>query len=530
MNGEEDINQTGFEMRGMVKNFGGVRALKNVDFKVNCGEIHALLGENGAGKSTILKILQGVYTPDGGTIIVNNREVSGLTPRTASDLGICMIFQEMSLVPTLTVAQNIFLSREPLNSFGLIDDKKMIEDSEKIFETMGIEIDARSDVADLSVGQQQLTEIMKALSQDVQVLILDEPTSALSGSEVKILFELLRKLKSEGKAIVYVSHRMDEIFQIADHATVLRDGCKISTKPIEDFSLESLITDIMGETSLDLSEITSQNYTKDKIVLRLQGVSVKGRPGRIDLDLHQGEVIGIAGLMGSGRSRIGRALFGLQADLLGTIELNGKIVEIAHPKDAIDLNIALVPEDRRRQGLVLEHSVEENITLPVLDDVSGYLLVERSKSLDLANRIIKKMAIKTDRPQSPSNSLSGGNQQKIVIGKWLASAPDILIMDEPTAGIDIGSKTEILQLVRVLASEGKSIIFISSELSELLAVADRIAVLKSGTITEMIDREELLEHSIKSDSESLVTDISDFQRAEQRLQYILQKEDDNGAI
>lgn len=529
MNGEENIIQTGFEMRDMVKNFGGVRALKNVDFKVNCGEIHALLGENGAGKSTILKILQGVYTPDGGTIIVNNHEVSELTPRTASDLGICMIFQEMSLVPTLTVAQNIFLSREPLNSFGLIDDKKMIEDSKKIFETMGVEIDARSEVEDLSVGQQQLTEIMKALSQDVKVLILDEPTSALSGSEVKILFELLRKLRSEGKAIVYVSHRMDEIFQIADRATVLRDGYKISTKPIEEFSLESLITDIMGETSLDLSEIVTKNYATEDVVLRLRGLGVKNRPGNIDLDLCRGEVIGIAGLMGSGRSRIGRALFGFQPDLLGTIELNGKAVNIAHPKDAIDLNIALVPEDRRRQGLVLEHSVEENITLPVLAEVSGQLLVDRLKSLNLTNKIIEKMAIKTDKPQSPSNSLSGGNQQKIVIGKWLASAPDVLIMDEPTAGIDIGSKTEILQLVRTLASEGKSIIFISSELSELLAVADRIAILKSGTITEMITREDLLGQSNKLESDDVTSNISSFQRAEQRLQYILQKEAENVA-
>ncbi|MGI9420182.1 MAG: ATP-binding cassette domain-containing protein, partial [Geminicoccaceae bacterium] len=307
------------EMRTISKRFGGVHALKDVDFAVASGEIHALLGENGAGKSTILKILQGVLAPDSGTITVQGQEVAGLTPRSASALGIGMIFQEMSLVPTLTVAQNIFLTREPLNGAGLIGDREMERLAGSLFESMGVVIDPRAEVGDLSAGQQQLTEIAKALSQDVQVLILDEPTSALSAADVEILFELLRKLRQDGRAIIYVSHRMDEIFRIADRATVLRDGRKICTRLIEGYRLEDLIQDIMGKASRDLSELMSETAATGKVVLRVRGLKVRGRPGSVDFDLHQGEVLGLAGLLGAGRSRVARTLFGLQPDAEGTI-------------------------------------------------------------------------------------------------------------------------------------------------------------------------------------------------------------------
>ncbi|OAN76309.1 sugar ABC transporter ATP-binding protein [Jannaschia sp. EhC01] len=511
--------QNAFEMRAMVKNFGGVRALKSVDLAVASGEVHALLGENGAGKSTILKILQGVYQPTSGTIVVDGQEVSGLTPRLAADLGIGMIFQEMSLVPTLSVAQNIFLVREPVNALGMISDRQMVKRSREIFASMGVDIDPRAEVASLSAGQQQLTEIAKALSQDVSVLILDEPTSALTSSEVEILFELLAKLRAQGKAIVYVSHRMDEIFRIADRATVLRDGTKIATKPLAEYTLETLIADIMGKATRDMSDLIAEPSATSHVVLQLRGLGVAGRPGSVDLDLHAGEVLGLAGLMGAGRSRIARTLFGLQPGAVGTVQINGAEVAIRTPTDAMDLGIALVPEDRRRQGLVLDHSVEDNIALPVLGSVSGKVMVHGARRAKLADDTISKMSIKTDSRKAPANSLSGGNQQKIVIGKWLASSPEILIMDEPTAGIDIGSKTEIIQLVRALAAEGKSVIFISSELAELLAVSDRIAVMKNGSVTEIVTRHDL--HVDPEDVETLAG--SAFQRAEQRLQLLIQK-------
>ncbi len=507
------------EMRAISKRFGGVHALKDVDFSVASGEIHALLGENGAGKSTILKILQGVLAPDSGTIVVQGQEVAGLTPRSASALGIGMIFQEMSLVPTLTVAQNIFLTREPLNGVGLIGDRDMERRAGSLFESMGVAIDPRAEVGDLSAGQQQLTEIAKALSQDVQVLILDEPTSALSAADVEVLFGLLRKLKQEGRAIVYVSHRMDEIFQIADRATVLRDGRKICTRMIEGYSLEDLIQDIMGKASRDLSELMSKTAATGKVVLRVRGLKVRERPGSVDFDLHRGEVLGLAGLLGAGRSRVARTLFGLQPDAEGTIEIDGKAVDITTPADAMALGLALVPEDRRRQGLVLEHSVEDNIALPVLENVSGRVFVRTGECAILADKTIDRMAIKTDSRSAPANSLSGGNQQKIVIGKWLAATPDILVMDEATAGIDIGSKTEIIQLVRDLAADGKSIIFISSELAELLAVSDRIAVMHGGSITCVVDRKALDQDL---EGHASLADAA-FQHAEQRLQLILQK-------
>ncbi|MBM1218619.1 sugar ABC transporter ATP-binding protein [Ponticoccus sp. SC2-23] len=511
--------ENAFEMRAMVKNFGGVRALKSVDLAVASGEIHALLGENGAGKSTILKILQGVYEPTSGTIVVGGREVSGLTPRLASELGIGMIFQEMSLVPTLTVAQNIFLLREPSNAFGMISDRKMLAKAREIFASMGVDIDPRAEVGSLSAGQQQLTEIAKALSQDVSILILDEPTSALTASEVEILFQLLDKLRAQGKAIVYVSHRMDEIFRIADRATVLRDGTRIATRPLSDYTLETLIADIMGKATRDMSDLIAEPSAAAQVVLELRGVGVEGRPGAVDLVLHAGEVLGLAGLMGAGRSRIARTLFGLQPGAVGEIRINGSQVDIRSPSDAMALGIALVPEDRRRQGLVLEHSVEDNIALPVLGSVSGRIMVHGARRAKLADDTIARMSIKTDSRKAPANSLSGGNQQKIVIGKWLAALPEILIMDEPTAGIDIGSKTEIIQLVRALAAAGKSVIFISSELAELLAVSDRIAVMKTGSVTGTVSRHDL--HVDPEEVDSLSG--SAFQRAEQRLQLLVQK-------
>ena len=450
--------QVAVAMTAISKRFGGVHALREVNLSARTHEIHALLGENGAGKSTILKILRGVMVPDSGTITIQGENFTALTPQLARDKGVGMIFQEMSLVPTLTVAQNVFLASEPLTPTGLIDDRAMRRRSAEIFQQMGVSIDPGATLSDLSTGQQQLTEIAKALSQNAAILVLDEPTSALTETEVEILFQLLGRLKAEGKAIIYVSHRMDEIFRIADTATVLRDGRYVASRPIKDYTLASLITDIMGKATRDLSEFAITSTATSEIVLEVEHLSSKARGGDVSFTLHRGEVLGIAGLLGSGRSRLARMLFGLEPLNSGRIMLRGITREIASPKTAMNLGMALVPEDRRRQGLILAHSVEANIELPILKRLGRSIFVDRRAARSTADRLIRRLAIKTSSREASADSLSGGNQQKIVIGKWLATEPDILIMDEPTAGIDIGSKGEVLRLVRELAAEGKSII------------------------------------------------------------------------
>lgn len=498
------------QMTAISKRFGGVEALRGVDFAARAGEVHALLGENGAGKSTILKILRGVMAPDSGTITVHGEQLERLTPASARAHGIAMIFQEMSLVPTMTVAENIFLAHEPLRPSGLIDDREMRARSAAIFADMAVRIDPRAVVSELSTGQQQLTEIAKALSQNARVLVLDEPTSALTAAEVEILFALLRRLRDEGKAIIYVSHRMDEIFRIADRATVLRDGRLIDSRPIADYTLATLIGDIMGREARNLLDFATDSAATDEVVLEVKNLA-STRGGDVSFTLQRGEVLGLAGLLGAGRSRVARMLFGLEPVISGSIVMGGRPRTISSPRDAMALGMALVPEDRRRQGLVLQHSIQSNVELPLLARLGRSLFVDAHKSRTTADAVIRRLAIKTAGREAPANSLSGGNQQKVVIGKWLAREPDILILDEPTAGIDIGSKGEVLRLVRELAGEGKSIIFISSELTELLAVSDRIAVMSGGAIVEVISKRQLLEGKAEG-----VT-------AEQKLQIIVQE-------
>lgn len=511
---EMTVKPIAVEMNAISKRFGGVHALREVSLRVCSGEIHALLGENGAGKSTILKILRGVQAPDGGTIAVGGEVFEHLSPQVARKQGIGMIFQEMSLVPTLSVAQNVFLASELLTPAGLIDDGAMERRSAEIFASMGVSVDPTAMVSDLSTGQQQLTEIAKALSQNAEVLVLDEPTSALTAGEVDILFDLLRRLRSEGKAIIYVSHRMDEIFRIADHATVLRDGRLIDSRPIAEYTLATLIADIMGKQTRDLSEFATESTAQDEVILEVEHLSSKLRGGGdVSFSLRRGEVLGIAGLLGAGRSRLARMLFGLEPIAGGSIILRGQTIAIGSARQATEFGLALVPEDRRRQGLVLTHSIQDNIELPILKRLGSTPFVDRLKSRTTTDDLVKRLAIKTSSREAAANSLSGGNQQKIVIGKWLATDPDILIMDEPTAGIDIGSKGEVLRLVRALAAEGKSIIFISSELAELAAVSDRIAVMSGGRLVETIDKVDLL------NSTGDATEL----RAEQKLQLIVQR-------
>ena len=511
------------KMSGISKAFGPTKVLDDVTLEVRAGEIHALLGGNGAGKSTILKILRGVHQPDSGTLEVLGHALTAHTPEESKRAGIAMIFQEMSLVPTLTVAQNIFLANEVKTNSGLIDDDAAVSRATELFKTLDVDVDSMAEAGSLGAGQRQLTEIVKAIAQKARVLILDEPSTALSTHDVEKLFAFLIKLKAEGVAIIYVSHRMDEIMKIADRATILRDGRHVITAPLSELTLESIIEHIVGKQSRGLSGITREDTRRDEILLELKNVSGLHKPIDLNLTVHAGEVVGIAGLLGSGRSAIARLLFGIDAKISGDIFVAGKKVEINDPAASIAHGIALIPEDRLRQGVVLEHSVADNISLSVFDRISTRGWISKQKWSDLATEKIKSLKVKTASAAAAVRTLSGGNQQKVVLAKWLASDPRIIIFDEPTAGIDIGSKSEIIQLIRELAREGKAIIVISSELNELLAACDRILVMSDGRLLRDMRRDEF-----EDSTAGQHTAAGNMQFAERKLQTTLQEVRNNG--
>jgi ribose transport system ATP-binding protein len=479
------------EMQGIEKSFGSNPVLKNVDFSIKVGEVHALAGENGAGKSTLMKILQGVYTKDSGTITVAGKEVEITDTFAARKAGIGMVFQEFSLIPTLTVAQNIFLTNEP-TKFGLISDSKAKELTQALFDEMQVSIDASSIVEYMPTALWQLTEIAKALAQDAKVLIMDEPTASLAKHEAEALFSLIERLKAKGIAIIYISHRMDEVYRIADRITVLRDGVRVLTESLKSVTPVQIVEAIVGRTSAaHLVHLDRSSKISKDIVLEVENLSSGTKLADVSFSVQKGEILGLAGLMGSGRTELLNTIFGVAKANTGTIKINGKLVKISSPREAIKNRIALIPEDRRSQGLVLDHPVTENLTLPVLDSLKSSGLLSTKKILKKSLEIIQQFAIKAAQPSIRVGSLSGGNQQKVVIGKWLATDPTILMMDEPTAGVDIGTKSEILDLVRAIADSGKSVILSSSELPELLAVSDRVLVLRDGKVLKTLNRNEI---------------------------------------
>ncbi len=484
-------NSPAIEMRGIEKSFGTNPVLTNVDFSVTVGEVHALAGENGAGKSTLMKILQGVYQKDAGEILVSGQVTEIEDTFAARRAGIGMVFQEFSLIPSLTVAQNIFLTNEP-TKFGFIDDAKAKALALGIFKEMEVEVDPSRAVESMPTALWQLTEIAKALAQNAKVLIMDEPTASLAKHEAEGLFALIERLKAKGIAIVYISHRMDEIYRIADRITVLRDGSRVLTESLKKVSPEQIVEAIVGRKSAaHLVHKSRADKISSKIALDVKNLSSGPKLQNVSLQLRRGEILGLAGLMGSGRTELVNTLFGILKPTSGTISINGKLVDISSPKRAIDNRIALVPEDRRSQGLVLDHPVTENLTLPLLDDLKSSGLLSKKKIAVKSKEIIDQFDIKLAHPSIRVSSLSGGNQQKVVIGKWLGTNPEILLMDEPTAGVDIGTKSEILDLVRKIADSGKSVILVSSELPELLSVSDRILVLKDGHVSKSLNRDEI---------------------------------------
>jgi ribose transport system ATP-binding protein len=479
------------EMKNICKAFNGITVLDNVNFSVKKGEVHALMGGNGAGKSTLMKILTGVYSADSGEISIEGKPVSMKSFEDAKENKISMIFQEFSLIPTLTVAQNIFLAREKKTALGLLDDKDCEQKTEKLLEELGVDIKPSDIVQNLGVGYWQMTEIAKALSQEAKILVMDEPTSSLTKNETEVLFHFINKLKAKGYSIIYISHRMDEIFQICDRITILRDGRYITTETCSETNLDTVIQHIVGMEFDQAFEWKERSYATDvPPIFEVKNLSAD-KVKDINFSIQPGEIVGIAGLMGSGRTELVRCLFGIDPIDQGEIYVNGKKQKIKNARDAIDAGIALIPEDRRMQGLVLEHSVKENLTLPILSKLNKGLFIDNKKSNEISKQFVQKLNIKTDNIFKQANLLSGGNQQKIVLAKWLANDPTVLLLDEPTIGVDIGAKMEIIDIIRAMAETGKAILVVSSELPELLALSDRVVVMHDGEIKKELKRREI---------------------------------------
>jgi ribose transport system ATP-binding protein len=480
------------ELRGIDKSFGAVRVLRGVDFGAAAGEVHALVGGNGAGKSTLMKILEGVHRQDAGEVLLDGEAVQFRSVRDARSAGVAMMFQEFSLIPSLSVAQNVFLQHEPRTGRVVLDDREARRRTRAILADMGVELDPRRRVDSLPTAYWQLCEIAKALALDARVLIMDEPTASLTRAETASLFQIVERLKERGLAIVYISHRLDEIFQIADRVTVLRDGQVVESALIAETSLEAVIAAMVGREIEDEMQWHDRGAVEREPLLELRGVRTADRLAGVDFTVAVGEVVGLAGLMGSGRTEILRAIFGVDRLTAGEILLRGKPLRLRRASDAVRHGIVLVPEDRRRQGLVLDHSIERNLLLPSLGRLASFLgFVDDGAGRRVVEQTRSRLAIAGGGRSAPVRLLSGGNQQKVVLGKWLATDPAVLLLDEPTAGVDIGTKTEILQMIRTLAAQGKAVVLVSSELPELLAAADRILIVRDGAVARSVDRRDI---------------------------------------
>lgn len=482
------------EMVGIQKYFPGVHALNDCRFELNFGEVHALVGENGAGKSTLMKVLTGIYRRDGGTIKYKGQEVDLHSPSEAQQIGIGIIHQELNLMPHLTVAQNIYIGREPMKGI-FVDQKKANRDAKELMQSLGLEIDPCVRVRDLSVAQQQMVEIAKALSFHTELLVMDEPSAALTEKEIQELFRFIRQLKARGHGIIYISHRLDELPQITDRITVMRDGQYVSTVNTKDVTKEEIISMMVGRTIYEKPKEKSEVPEGAPVVLEvknLNAVNVKN----VSFQLRKGEILGFAGLMGAGRTETVRAMFGADPKASGEIFLNGQKAVIRNPMDAVRHGIGYLSEDRKAFGLALGLSVKDNSVMANIEEFSGPLFMKDRLIEKTAKEYAEKLAIKTPSIAQRVQNLSGGNQQKVVLAKWLICNCDILIFDEPTRGIDVGAKNEIYHLMRELTKEGKSIIMISSEMPELLRMSDRLVVMFEGRVTGEMDISEATQEKI----------------------------------
>ncbi len=486
-------------VEGVSKRFPGVQALKDVDFEVYPGEVVALLGENGAGKSTLMKILAGAYHKDSGRIFLRGQEINPHDTAESQALGIATIYQEFTLTPNQTAAANIFISREPrygglLKPFNLVNRRKMERDALALLETVGAHVPPSALVEDLSVAARQQVEIAKALAVDAQVIIMDEPTSALGKDETKYLFEIVRNLRARGLSIIFITHRLEEVFEISDRVIVFRDGERVGTLRIEDASIEQIIGLMVGR---DLGDLYQKELIEPgEVVLKVEGLCYRNRVKDVSFELRRGEILGFAGLVGAGRTETMRLIFGADRKDAGTIWVNGQEVDIDSPEKAVEIGIGLIPEDRGNQGLVLEASVLFNMILPNLRTFSQGGLYRSRPARQMATDYVNRLRVRTPGLYQTAKNLSGGNQQKLVLAKWLMANPRVLIMDEPTRGIDVGAKSEIYSLMSDLARQGIGIIMISSEMPEILAMSDRIVVMHEGRIAGILDRSEATQERI----------------------------------
>jgi ribose transport system ATP-binding protein len=483
------------EMRHISKQYPGVRALDDVSLTVGVGEVHALLGENGAGKSTLMKILAGAQSRDGGEILLNGQAVAIDGPQKAMDLGISIIYQEFNLVPYLSAGENIFLGREPRAALpGFVDFKTLYREAQQVIDKLGVRMDARTPVNRLSIAQQQMVEIAKATSKKAKIIVMDEPSATLTDHELKALFDLIRQLKSEGVSVIYISHRLEEVFEVCDRATIMRDGKWIVTRDVPDLTREEIIRLMVGRELKDaIPKVVAK--TGD-VALKVSHLNRTGVLHDISFEVRQGEVVGLAGLVGAGRTETARAIFGADPIDSGEIQVLGKSVKIRSPQDAIKHGIGLVTEDRKQQGLVLGMAVRENSTLANLDILATLGFIRRREERAVAEKYRVDLAIKTPSIEQTVQNLSGGNQQKVVLAKWLFTGSKVLIFDEPTRGIDVGAKSEIYKLMNELAAQGVAIIMISSELPEILGMSDRILVMHEGRIAGELSRAQADQESI----------------------------------
>jgi len=481
-------------MTGISKAFPGVQALDDVHLDVEAGTVHALMGENGAGKSTLMKVLAGIYRADSGTIFLGGAEVHVPDSSTALRLGIAMIHQELSPVPAMTVAENMFLGREPVNRFRLVDKRVMVAQSQAVFDKWSIDINPRRVMKTLSVAQMQMVEIAKAISTDARLIIMDEPTSAITEREVEHLHRMIRSLRESGVAIIYITHKMDEVFKIADFVTVFRDGRHVATLPAAELDRQKLITLMVGRELTHL--FPKEDVPIGEVVMSVRGLTRHGVISDISFDLRRGEILGLAGLMGAGRTEVLEAIFGVTKVDAGEIVINGKTIHIKSPADAIEAGMGLLTEDRKLTGIMGVLSVRDNMTIANLNRFSpGGIL--RKRQMDAACKAQRDaLAIKTPSLAQLIKNLSGGNQQKVLVSRWLLTLPDVLMIDEPTRGIDVGAKSEIHRLMSGLAKEGKAILMVSSEMPEILGMSDRVLVMAGGRITAEFSRAEVTQEKV----------------------------------
>lgn len=499
MSSNETNRKPLLEVKGLSKIFPSTVALSKVDFTLYAGDVHVLVGENGAGKSTLIKLITGVYRKDAGVILLEGKEIDPTSPRHAQELGISAVYQEINLIPTMSVAENIFLGRQPMR-FGMIDTGAANRQAKQLLKDFGIDIDVTQDLSAYSVAVQQIIAIVRGVDLSAKVLILDEPTSSLDRQEVEMLFSVIRSLQERGIGVILITHFLDQVYEIANRVTVLRNGEKVAEHRVTELSRVQLITEMLGkeldEALGDESKDIHKNKNTEKVFLKVQGFARKGMIEPFDLEIRHGEIVGLAGLLGSGRTEIAHLIFGINKNEKGVAFVEGEEVNLTSPRKAIQYGFGLCPEDRKVEGIVGDLSVRENIILALQAKMGWFNYLSRQKQEKLANEMIEALRIVTPDTEKPVKELSGGNQQKVILARWLVSNPDFLILDEPTRGIDVGAHAEIIQIIKQLANDGKAMLIISSELAEVVDYSDRIVVLRDRKKLRELEGDEINENTI----------------------------------